>query len=267
MFSKTIRPRFSAPLALCATALLSAPVALASPVNLVSNGSFENTSAYYNSNGTQVGTNVSNSNLPGWQVGCGSNASACGYDFIVNANLSTSGFWDNVAGHISTFYSTPGASPDGGNAFMSDGTYQTQPLYQAVAGLNIGDTYTLKFFQASMQQTGFTGASQQAWMVGLGNGTAASGYTIQTSAVMNNPSQGSTGWVSQTMSFVANATNETLVFFATANQGAQPPFLLLDGVSLTDAGPAAAVAEPATIALLGAGIFGMIAIRRRRATA
>jgi hypothetical protein len=37
-----------------------------------------------------------------------------------------------------------------------------------------------------------------------------------------------------------------------------PPFLLLDGVSLT------AVPEPASIALVGVGVLALLALRRRR---
>ena len=69
------------------------------------------------------------------------------------------------------------------------------------------------------------------------------------------------------MTFVANAASETLFFFATASSGANPPFLLLDGVSLNDTATvpaAAAVPEPATLALTAIGLLGTIVVARRR---
>jgi len=246
-----------------AALLAIAAAAPASAQNVVQNGNFTNTSAYYNYNGTTVGTNVNDSNLADWQInGCPGNSSTCGFQFIANSNLGSTGFYDAIDGHESTFYSTPGATPDGGNAFMSDGSYETMALTQSLTGLKVGDTYTLSFYQASMQQTGFTGASQDNWNVGLVNSNSV--FDSRVAATMNNPSQGSTGWVQQTMTFVATTTNELLYFFASASAGAQPPFLLLDDVSLTDNASPSAVAEPATLTLAAAGLVGMIAARRKR---
>lgn len=260
----TFVPTGLAGAALCATTLGLAAPAFADPTNLVQNGSFETTSATTPYGGTTVGTNVNNTNLPGWQInGCANSNSTCGFQFIGNSNYSTAGFYDAEDHHESTFYSTPGVSPDGGNAFMSDGNYQVNALYQSVSGLKIGDTYTLKFLQASLQQAGYTGAAQDNWNFGLYDPNSQV-FNSRVAATMNNPSQGSTSWAQQTATFVATSTSELLHFFASANQGAQPPFLLLDGVSLADNAPNVTVPEPATIALVGAGFASMIAARRRR---
>jgi hypothetical protein len=246
-----------------AALLALAAAAPARAQNVVQNGNFSNTSAYYNYNGTTVGTNVNNSNLANWQInGCSGSSSTCGFQFIANSNLGSTGFYDAIDGHESTFYSTPGATPDGSNAFMSDGDYQVMALTQSLSGLKVGDTYTLSFYQASMQQTGYTGPSQDNWNVGLLNSNNV--FDSRVAATMNNPSQGSTGWVKQTMTFVATTTSELLYFFASATAGAQPPFLLLDDVSMTDNASPSAVAEPATLTLAAAGLVGMIAARRRR---
>ncbi len=251
---------------LAAVLAMSSP-AFADPGNLVQNGNFSSNSASYNYNGVTMGSNANNANLANWQLtGCTSSASTCGFQFVANLNnLASNGIYNQVDNQNNFFYGAPGAAPDGNTtAFVSDASYQTAALYQTVGGLNVGDTYTLKFFQAAMQQTGFTGSSTDNWQVGLGNGSSLSAYNVQNAASMTIPSQGGVGWAQQTLTFVANATSETLFFFASASQGAQPPFLLLDGVSLTDnAGIPASVPEPATVGLLAAGLLGIVAMRRR----
>ncbi len=235
-------------------ALLSATSA--AKADLVQNGSFEATTATYVANGYTVGTNVNDNNLAGWQVtNCAGTSTTCGFDLIATSNYATRGVFDTIDNHYSSFYAPPGASPDGGNAFISDGNVQTQSIFQAIGGLRLGDTYTVQFYQASMQQTGYSGAFTANWQVGLGSGGS---FTTLYGSTMNNPSQSSTPWTRQSIDFVATATTETLYFFATASAGANPPFLLLDGVSMTD------VPEPATLGLAAMGLAGVLMARRRR---
>ncbi len=257
------------PLALACVAvaaLATAAPAKADLLNLVTNGNFNNTTAYYTYNGVQVGTETSNSNLASWQfTGC--SASNCGFSFLANSNLASTGWYDQQDGHISTPGTNPGALPvAGSNAFMSDANYETQYMYQSIAGLHVGDTYTLKFWQASFEQSGYTGGFTSSWQVGLGNGSSfnVANYGVQNSSTMTVASGGAAGWTQQTLSFVATSTSELLEFFATASSGAQPPFLLLDGVSLTDATNPVNVPEPATLTLTAAGVLGLVAARRRR---
>ncbi len=233
--------------------------------NLILNGSFTNTTATTVYNGVTVGTETTDSNLANWQfTGC--NSSNCGFSFLANSNFATNGWYDAQDGHISTAGGSVGAIPGGGNAFLSDANYGTQVIYQAVSGLKVGDSYTVAFYQASFEQSGYTGGFTSNWTVGLGNGTfTAANYGTQSSGTMTVPSGGATGWTQQTLTFVANATTETLGFFASASSGANPPFLLLDGVSLTDnAVSPTSVPEPASFVLAGVGLLGTLAVRRRR---
>ena len=144
-----------------ATVGLACAAAAPARADLIQNGNFSNTTATTSYNGATVGTNTTDSNLAGWQfTGCSS--SNCGFSFLATGNLATNGWYDGIDGHESYANTSPGTIPGSGNAFLSDATYQTQAIYQAVGGLKIGDTYTLAFSQASFQQQGYSGAGSPA---------------------------------------------------------------------------------------------------------
>ena len=72
---------------------------------------------------------------------------------------------------------------------------------------------------------------------------------------------GFSGWTTSTFDFIATGSSETLSFLSTGTGGAaEPPFSLLDGVSMTS------VPEPSTWAmmLVGFGLLGYASFRRRR---
>lgn len=239
--------------------------------NLVTNGGFENTGTQTSSYSIQS----SNSNggtalLPGWTVApypnvnnaldclmyAGQTTGLCGPGNVgPGGPLNPSGQWE--------FYSYPGASPNGGNFVGIDGDSTIHSaLSQTVAGLKIGDTYTLSFYQAAAQQQGFSGATTEQWQVSLGSQTLDS-------TLMNTGSESTTAWNSQSLSFTASSTSETLSFLALGTPNGLPPFVLLDGVDLEDT-TVSPSPEPVSAGLLLVG--GLICIppvhrlRRRRSS-
>jgi hypothetical protein len=240
-----------------AALLVCSFAAKADPVNLIQNGSFETTTAV-TSNGT--GTEITNSNLADWNVSsclahCDASNPNNTFTFLAPTNVGTNGVYNANQGGTINFWSTPGASPVGGNAVTADAATETALLYQVVSGLKAGDSYTLSFYQATMQATNQAEPFTASWEVGFGDSPA------QYSTTMSNPGGTSTGWMEDTLTFTADAAQEALGFFATGSGGDEPPFLLLDGVSLTDS---TAVPEPATIGLAMAGLAGVFFARRKR---
>lgn len=226
--------------------------------NLIANGSFETFSNA--GNGTCASTpQVVGSNLTGWIT-----ASTYTFDLTTtdygnftplkadNGNCTALGLQSSIT-----------ASPDGGSFIAADASYENGSQYtiatQPITGLMVGMTYNVTFSMGAGQQTGFSGPSADWWVVGLGS-TAGTGAS-QTTNPISLPNGGFSGWFGQEMTFLATATSEVLWFFgqSTANSG-QPPFVLLDGVSMS-------LPEPPSSALLMAAVivlFGVIRWRFRR---
>jgi hypothetical protein len=226
----------------CAAALLSI---FASPARATTsyllNGSFEQTT-----NGT--GQLTYNTVATDWVSG--TSGTNDGYNFLfapgtadstgatgADGNLKLWGPGDGSANGL------PATSPDGGNYIAADGAYEVAAISQTLSGLTPGDYYAVTFDYAGAQQSGFTGVNTEGWQVSL------TGDATQDTPILSNTSEGFTGWRSETMYFLATTANPVLSFLAVGTPSGEPPFSLLDGVTVTP--------EPATSALIGLGLLGI----------
>lgn len=276
-----------------AIAALAASPALA-VTNLVINGNFEtidtpaqgrvgNPSSQMSSNGSfaaAIGYNDGRTQATQYVSGWVNTVSGCttvtNCINAINSGESTSAYNMVVTGSpTSTIYTTNDGTmtldsatkadtrSGGGNNFIaSDSAYSNGMIMQVINGLTVGKQYLLSFDYSFTQQSGYSGASTQNWtamLINTGDLTSQSSTTAWTTI----PSQGAAAWqTSNTTIFTATATTEVLGFVAGNSSGGNPPFALLDNVSLT-AYSAPGVPEPSTWAMMLAG-FGFIGFTMRR---
>ncbi len=237
---------------------LMALQSVAGEVNLATNGSFEDTGTRTSSFRLKDLNGSGQAYLPGWSITAypnfpldclmysGQTTALCNNLGGTTNSLNPGGAWQ--------FYTYPGASPDGGNFLGVDGDPNySAAINQTITGLTAGETYNVGFYQAAAQQAGFSGATTQKWKVTFGD-------SVQTSDVMNTPSEGTTAWNQQNLYFVATAATQTLSFLAQGSPSGDPPFVLLDGISVTEGTP-----EPSSMVLLLSGLTGVAVMARRRA--
>lgn len=235
---------------------------------LILNGGFENLSNGADKQLNYVGSQSSTRGTKAdyWTSGSGANI-GLNYVFSPGTNSAQGQYgafslWDNSNGAASNTwegYGPSGNDGKSGNFIVADGDSRySAAISQSVAGLVIGQQYTLTFDWAAGQQEGFSGPTEQlSWRVTFGN----EGYST---AELTNVSHGFKDWREATMTFTAKAETQTLSFLAWGlpNTGnGIPPFLLLDNVSMN------AVPEPTSVALMGLGIVGVIALKRRKTSA
>ncbi|WP_019866793.1 carbohydrate binding domain-containing protein [Methylovulum miyakonense] len=213
--------------------------------NLVINGGFDTpgvTNSFSINNPTAI---------PNWTaVGAGSNTLDC----LIVTGDTTSLCGASFGGGL-TFWVNPGASPDGGNYVGMDGDRGfSVPLTQTINNLTVGRQYEVSFWQASGQQSSFSGITTEQWEVALGNES-------HLSTLMNTPNHGSVGWNFQTLTFTATNASEVLSFFAKGTPSGQPPFAFLDSISLQES---ILLPEPEAYTLVGIGLLGILAVRRQQ---
>ncbi len=196
-------------------------------------------------------------------------------------------------------------SPVGGNFLAADGSYLNRPVEQTITGLTPGTTYYLSFYWAAAQQGGVDGDTKEAWVVcvgtcgfttatgdeGLAFFNADAGNTdiadlhpnnlgnydanlivsgtdnIFKTGVVSNPNHGFTPWQFESFSFTATSTSTTLSLLAYGTPLGQPPFSLIDGITIDTIVPMP-VPEPTSWAmmLIGFGVIGGVMRTRRRST-
>jgi hypothetical protein len=216
--------------------------------NLVQNGSFESTLIPGSS---EFGGKFSSQQVTNWSTN--------GYNFVFTPGTAdTTGAVNEFGSPNLTLWgpnnggaadnNLPATSPDGGNFIAADGAFEVSAITQQIVGLVVGEQATLTFYWAAAQQYTFSGQTTQSWTVSLGGDTQSTG-------TVTNPEHGFTPWTQVTMFFTPTATTETLSFLA-VGAPAVPPFVLLDGVSLTQPPPASPTPEPSSLALMLTGIAG-----------
>jgi PEP-CTERM motif len=163
-----------------------------------------------------------------------------------------------------------------------------------LTGLTPGETYSLSFYQAASQQTGFGNGlnTTEQWIVSLGTGGfttclgcgAYNSYygsnestysntdpdaSIVATTKMTTPSGGLTDWNYVTIDLTADAATQYLSFLAWGNDGTTanlPPIAFLTGVNSASG----LIPEPSTWVMMGIGFLGLAGVawqRRGRRTA
>jgi hypothetical protein len=229
-----------------ATVLSVAPLAQA---ELVTNGGFEVTSA-----GTgQINFNTT---VTGWSLPVPNDS----YAFIYAPGTADTTGAASEYGNVQLWgpnngspNGLPASSPAGGNFLASDGAFQNNgPLTQTINGLVAGDEYSVSFWWAAAQQQGFNGDTTSGWIVDFGGAPVQS---VDTSLTAHDFS----GWMQQTFYFTADGPSDVLSFMSQGTPSStEPPFALLDGVSVNPS------PEPGTWALLLTGILGAAGVSRAR---
>ena len=242
--------------------------------NLLTNGNFATTNISAGTAGAILGAGsgtISNwflcttsTSCPSDRVSLTPNNGVNGLAFLYTPGTQANSITDTYGtGNFSLAQGTapntiPNSSPAGGNWLISDGgTGNNLAFYQPLTNLTVGASYLLTFYNAAGQQYNTAGSTTEDWDVFFGTTTA---YTSQSTATINNPHQAFTPWSLVSMVFTAQSTNPILEFLLPRARPAacDPPMDFIAGkISLTQ------TPEPSSMALMGAGMIGLVVVRRK----
>jgi hypothetical protein len=236
--------------------LIPLVIAAESRANLIQNANF----ASYTTGSQGVGELNSYTTLANWTSGMNESNHQGTNLLFTNGLADTTGSW---ATDSNSYYKLCGpgdgivngltaTSPLGNNFVALDGDYRYRAtLSQTLTTLVAGQTYLLTFDWAVAQQYDYNTATMNNSI------TASLGSQSFTTALVNNPAQGFTGWMSSSMTFTATSSQETLSFLASGPSGA-PPYMLLADASLN------AVPEPSSVALVALGTLSILGVQLRK---
>jgi hypothetical protein len=150
---------------------------------------------------------------------------------------------------------TPGAwfsnlVAPGGNqvGFIQDSNGSAGAISQSISGFTVGQLYWVKFYAAA--RPGYTGANINV--------------DVNNSLVQTVAAPSTSSFVQYTVTFAATAATEVLSFVSGTNNNPTGDYnTALDLVTVTLDPPVSTI-EPASIATLGMGVFGLAALRRRK---
>ena len=208
-----------------ATVLLAAGLAPAGHAALLTNGSFEDTTNFVDNTGQDTMTlPVGSTAMPGWTVAGGEGLAWIGPTNPFSLTASAGSYFLDLTGY------NPGGSFSG--------------VIQTIA-TSPGSTYRLTFDLGS------------STLYGTPDGIlATAGATSQS---FTSTLTGTNNWETETLDFVATGGSTSISLIGNSGDN----YIGLDNVDVAlVSGPA--VPEPASIALLGAGMAGLGLLRRRR---
>src|SRR5580692_11197570 len=135
--------------------------AVSAKADLVTNGSFENNAGTGQLNDTTTAV--------GWTSA--PSGGVAGYNFLFGPGTAdTTGASGTQYGNLKLWgpnggsaNGLPASSPDGGYFVAADSDFESATISQTINGLTVGRQYTVGFWWAGAQQSGFIGISTDQW--------------------------------------------------------------------------------------------------------